>query len=252
MSATTREWIDVDRMAPLGEAETWDLAREEYVRMLALLRSIKDVEWSLRTDCAAWTLRDLLGHLVGAPEGFSNPMQMIHQYRAGARFIREGRTDGREPVDGANAVQVSDRAGLPTSELIDRYAAVIEPVLRWRRRLRYLPVNMSDGPRKFSLKQLFEIVLTRDTWIHRVDIHRATGRAPQMTPEHDGRILADAVREWARRTGKPFRLALEGPAGGYYMSGVDGTQLGLDAVEFGRLVSGRGHADGLLATRIVF
>jgi hypothetical protein len=62
----------------------------------------------------------------------------VHQYRVGARLIREGRTDGKQPVDGANAVQVAERADRPVAERLDRYEAVIEPVLRWRRRLRHL------------------------------------------------------------------------------------------------------------------
>ena len=144
MNTTTTKWIDVDKLAPLGDAEVWPLARAEYLRMLSLLRSLDDGDWPRPTDCPAWTVRDMLGHLVGACEGFSNPLELLHQQRAGARLIREGQTDGKQPVDGANAVQVAERADRPVAELLDRYEAVIEPALRWRRRLRHLPVRMHD------------------------------------------------------------------------------------------------------------
>ena len=39
------------------------------------------------------------------------------------------------------------------------------------------------------------MILTRDTWMHRVDISRATGRDLVLTAEHDGRIVADVVDE---------------------------------------------------------
>ena len=83
--------------------------------------------------------------------------------------------------------------------------------------------------------------LHRDTWMHRGDIARATGRELVLTPDHDGRIVADVVAEWARRHGRPFRLVLEGPAGGEFVQGDDGEQLRLDAVEFCRVLSGRGR-----------
>jgi len=252
VNTTTTKWIDVDKLAPLGDAEVWPLARAEYLRMLSLLRSLDDGDWPRPTDCPAWTVRDMLGHLVGACEGFSNPLELLHQQRAGARLIREGQTDGKQPVDGANAVQVAERADRPVAELLDRYEAVIEPALRWRRRLRHLPVRMHDVAGPFTFRQLFEVILTRDTWMHRLDIARSTGRPFEANANHDGRLLSDSVRDWADRHGQPFRLHLTGPAGGDYWRGESGEELSLDALEFGRLLSGRGRGDGLLATRIVF
>jgi hypothetical protein len=53
---------------------------------------------------------------------------------------------------------------------------------------------------------LLDTILTRDPWMHRVDIARATGRDMVLTADHDGRIVADVVAEWARRHGQPFTL----------------------------------------------
>ena len=99
---------------------------------------------------------------------------------------------------------------------------------------------------------LLDVILTRDPWMHRVDIARATGRELELTPEHDGRIVADVVAEWARRHGKPFTLTLTGPAGGEYVSGENGEHITIDAVEFCRTLSGRATGTGLLTQEVPF
>lgn len=251
-AAGSDSWVSVDAIVPLSDKAIWGLARTEYSRMLELLRSLDGEEWSRQTDCTAWTVRDMLGHLVGTSEGFANPLELLHQYSAGRRLIAQGKTDGRLPVDGANAVQVAERATDSTAELIGRYEAITKPVIRWRRRLRHLPIRMSDTGGRFTLRQLFEVILTRDTWMHRLDIARSTGRHFVITADHDGRIVADAVREWAGRHGRDFRLDLAGPAGGRYVAGERGELIEIDAVEFLRCLSGRRAGEGLLATRIVF
>src|SRR2546430_1119880 len=81
------------------------------------------------------------------------------------------------------------------------------------------------------LGSLMDVIHTRDCWMHRIDISRATGRDLVLTPEHDGRFVADVVGEWARRHGEPFTLTLTGPAGGTYVAGDGGGHIELDAVE---------------------
>jgi len=58
---------------------------------------------------------------------------------------------------------------------------------------------------------LIDVILTRDPWMHRLDIAAATGTAPRLTAEHDGVIVADVVAEWADRHGKDFELTLPDP-----------------------------------------
>jgi hypothetical protein len=89
-----------------------------------------------------------------------------------------------------------------------------------------------------------------------------TGAAPDDPPrilgdppQPDGRIVADVVAEWARRHGKPFTLALTGPASGTYAHHPDlpeAEHLSLDAVDFCRTLAGRGHPAGLLTTIVPF
>jgi hypothetical protein len=60
------------------------------------------------------------------------------------------------------------------------------------------------------------------------------------------------VAEWAGRHGRPYRLRLTGPAGGEWTAGEGGEELELDAVDFCRLLSGRGSGPGLLAQQVPF
>jgi hypothetical protein len=50
----------------------------------------------------------------------------------------------------------------------------------------------------------------------------------------------------------PFTLVLDGPAGGTFTQGGGGKEIHLDAIEFCRLVSGRGQGGGLLTRQIPF
>src|SRR4051794_14301086 len=114
--------------------------------------------------------------------------------------------------------------------------AAVGPVqARWRARrslLRAMPdkEQMPDGTvETWRMGFIFDVILTRDTWMHRVDVVRATGRPHELTADHDGRIVADVVGEWARRHGRPFSLELTGPAGGTFARASSGPELTLDA-----------------------
>ena len=88
--------------------------------------------------------------------------------------------------------------------------------------------------------------------MHRVDISRGTGREMILTSDHDGRIVADVVSDWARRHGRPFQLNLSGSAGGSYRQGSEGQDISMDAVEFCRTISGREKGTGLLAQQVAW
>lgn len=73
-----------------------------------------------------------------------------------------------------------------------------------------------------------------------------------LLADHDGRIVADVVEEWAGRHKQPYTLTPTGPAGGTFTSGEVGPRLDLQAVEFCRILSGRERGDRLFATRVDF
>ena len=114
-----------------------------------------------------------------------------------------------------------------------------------------------DGPvyESWKLGYLVDVIYLRDMWMHRADVAQVTSYEMDLTADHDGRIVADVVAEWARRHGQPFALELTGPAGGSFDEAADSPDaetLTLDAVEFCRTVGGRVEAPGLLATVVPF
>jgi len=114
-------------------------------------------------------------------------------------------------------------------------------------------VNGSQEPWTFGY--LIDVILTRDPWMHRMDIAAATGTPPRLTAGHDGVIVADVVTEWAGRHGKDFELTLTGPAGGTWRSGANGPSWTLDAIDFCRAISRRPASltlDDLMNTEVPY
>lgn len=234
---------------PLRGRRARRLAAEEYRRFASLLAELDGDDWARPTDCDAWDVRQVVAHVVGATEANASLREQLHQLRAGRRGLAFD-------VDAVNALQVAERAALAPAALRQRFAAASAPALRRRARLaalRALPFPV--GPPVFERWRsdfLFGVVYTRDTWMHRVDIARATGRALVLSADHDRRLVADVVADWAARHERPFQLTLTGPAGGSYRAGEGGEALTLDAVELCRILSGRAPGSGLLATPVPF
>ncbi len=113
--------------------------------------------------------------------------------------------------------------------------------------MRYLPIPFGPPIGWTSLKYLLDVGFTRDVWAHRIDICGATGRRLHLTADHDGRLVADIVGEWASIHGQPFELVLEGPAGGKFSQGTGGERVEIDAIDFVRVLSGRPPGTGVLA-----
>jgi hypothetical protein len=94
---------------------------------------------------------------------------------------------------------------------------------------------------------LIDLIYTRDTWSHRLDVCRATGREMILTPDHDGRIIALVTRELAAKLHRELKsislvLKLTGPAGGCWRIGPVRTPMAtiqMDTLDFSRLTSGR-------------
>lgn len=236
----------------LSHTEAMALAEAEYGRMADLLRGLAPGDWSKPTDCDRWTVKDIVAHIVGINEGVLSMREMIRQQRAGKPIAKR---EGLSKFDASNEVQVLERSHLSPAEVAAAYEKLVPRILRRRTRFPALlhPLPIPDGMGGwFKTGYLMDIVLTRDIWMHRVDITRATGREMILTPEHDGRLVADVVADWARRHGKAFTLHLEGPVGGGYKQGSGGEEYRLDAVEFCRSASGRGTGAGLLSTVVPF
>ena len=242
----------VEEVPTIARPESIRLAETETARMVALLRSLDDEGWAAPTDCPLWDVRAMAGHVLGMVETFSSLRRFARDMRAGGKAAGDGPF-----IDGLTAVQVQDHAGLSRQALIDRLEVRGPVQAAWRgsrRLMRHIPTKEDgpDGPETWKAGYLFDIILTRDTWMHRVDIIRATGAPMELTADHDGRIVADVVAEWARRHGQPFTLRLTGPAGGAWASGSGGEYIEIDAVEFCRILADRAEGPGLLTQRVPF
>jgi uncharacterized protein (TIGR03083 family) len=250
VSSTT---IDVTTIRPIDHEEAMALAAVEYERFLDLVRGLRDEDWAKPTDCDLWDVRAMVGHNLGNVDAAASVIESVRQQ---AKAFRRARRDRTPMVDGMTAVQVEERAGLTTTELLDRLARSVPKAVAGRRRTPKLireraRFDMGEG-RKRPLGDLLDLVYTRDVFMHRVDLWRATGRPLVLEPDHEGRIVADVVREWADNHGRPFDLTLTGPAGGHFVRGEGGEVLELDAVEFCRILAGRADGGGLLATAVLF
>jgi uncharacterized protein (TIGR03083 family) len=183
------------------------------------------------------------------------------------RQMRAARKAGGLFIDALTALQVEKHIARPPADVVARLAVAGPRAAAGRRRtpslVRRLPLGgqpvdeKGAVTEKWTLGYLTDVILTRDTWMHRSDIAAATGRAMTLTAEHDGVIVADIAAEWARRHGQPCTLTLTGPAGGRWTfegaaAAGDPAAVELDAVEFCRVLAGRGSGSGLLATRVPF
>lgn len=258
MTTTTDD--DVTGHGPLRHPDAMRLQTAELARTLELLRELGDDDWAAPTDCPDWDVRRMYLHVLGACEAGASMRENMHQMRSAKRHQR---AHGGPLEAGLSHVQVSERLSLTPPQLIDRLAAVGPKAVRSRSRtpapMRRLRMKV-DGPvvEKWSLGYLMGTIYLRDLWMHRIDTARATGRDLVLTADHDGAIVADVVAEWARRHGDPFELELTGPAGGRFRapgaaaSSEPAAQITLDAVEFCRILAGRGPADGLMSTIVPF
>ncbi len=243
----------IEQVPAIDHTEARVLAAAENERFVELVTSLSADDWSRQTECPGWDVKAMTCHVLGAMEGHVSIPQFIHQVRAGKKAAGD-----RPDVDGMTEVQVRERVQLDPAQITARLSDLAPRAARARTRLPAIvrritmKVEVDKVMEPWSLGYLFDVILTRDTWMHRIDISRATGRPLHRTGEHDGRIVADVVAEWASRHGRPFTLRLEGPAGGHYTSGSLGEDITIDAVEFCRTVSGRATGSGLLGQQVPF
>jgi uncharacterized protein (TIGR03083 family) len=232
------------------------LAAAEYDRVVALLAALEPEQWSAPTDCPAWDVRAMAGHLLGMAQMVATVRETVRQQIASQRRATR---DGIPLLDALTAIQVEKNADLTPGEVVDAMRRTGPKAARARRRTpgfvraRTLPglQDVGDHQEAWTVGYLLDVILTRDPFLHRVDITRATGAPMRAEPGHEGLIVEDVVREWAGRHDAPYDLVLTGPAGGRWTRG-EAERVELDPFEFCRLLSGRAPATGLLAERVPF
>lgn len=227
------------------------LAATEYARVADLLEGLTPEHWSAETDCPGWDVRAMAGHVLGMMQMVAAVPELVRQQ---AVATHRAKRDGSLLIDALTGFQVEQNAELSASELVAAVRTTAPRAVRGRGRVpaflhRQSMRDETDG--WWTYGYLFDVILTRDPFMHRIDITRATGLPMVATPDHEGVIVADVVREWAARHGEPYTLDLGGPAGGSWQMG-NGESLAMDAFEFCRGLSGRAPATGLLTTQVPF
>jgi uncharacterized protein (TIGR03083 family) len=247
---------DIAMIPAIGHEEAGRLQAVELQRFIELLRSLSDEDWRRPTECEDWEVRHVALHVLGACEMSASPFETMRQeWRA--RSYR--RRSGGSAEDALTAVQLESRATLTSEQIVARLARAAPRAVKRRGKLvgwfrRHMNVRV-DGRVSETVKlgYVVDVMALRDPWMHRIDVCRAVGRAPELTAEHDGRIVADVVADWATRHGLAVSLLLVGPAGGVFHAGTaTGETIARDAIDWCRAVSGRGDTAGLLATPVPF
>ncbi|MFD5174710.1 maleylpyruvate isomerase family mycothiol-dependent enzyme [Nocardia sp. NPDC058379] len=254
---TTTPAPTTPRRSALPRPDSMTLAATEYTRVGAALAALDPADWDRPTDCPEWTVHQLIAHVVGMAAMTASLPEMIRQNR-----VADRRPNGEEQrIDALTAFQVARYGTHSPAELTALLARLGPRAAAARRRLpgflRKLTMPGSErvngADERWTVGYLTEVILTRDPWMHRIDLSRATGRPLELTAEHDGRLVDDVVREWAQRHGASYRLTLHGPAGGTWASGPTAAPaIELDAIEFCRIVSRRADGTGLLSTEVPF
>jgi uncharacterized protein (TIGR03083 family) len=235
------------------------LAGTEYGRFVAALRELTPEDWTRQTACPEWDVHAMACHVLGMAEMAASPLETVRQMRAAKRA-------GGLFVDALTDLQSRKHLHRSPDDIIAMLTVTGPRAARGRRRtpavIRHR--SMADQPidetgtrtEAWTLGYLLDVILTRDTWMHRGDIATAAGRNIELSADHDGVLIADVAAEWASRHDQPCTLKLTGPAGGSWTFGgggaVERAAVECDAVEFCRVLSGRGTGSGLLATRVPF
>lgn len=241
--------IDVRTVDRIVHGEAMAIAAVENQRFADQIRRLTPQDWTRPTDCPLWTVAGVVSHIVGSAAGQASPPEFARQVLRGRPLRRE--IGAQYWWDGMNEVQVRERVDRTPDQLIIDWDRNSQRALRARtglpRAIASLPLlGLPEPVGRQPLRYLFDMGFTRDVWAHRIDIAVATDTTFEQDADHDGRLVADLVAEWADTHGQPFLLELTGPAGGTFRSGDGEERVSLDVIEFARTVSGRREGTGVL------
>lgn len=230
----------------------------------ALLGELAPDEWR-RPTASGWTVHEMVAHVVGQQAESARPWTITGKIRAARRRFPE-----MSSLDAHNALQIEEFGPLPSPELKQRLVTLGAKAVRSRRRtpslirkqstLRYFPEEPLVQP---TLAYVIDVLSNRDTWMHRVEIARATGR-PFVPGEHDAGVVAQVVRDLAAEWTGPS-IVLNLGAGRWILGDGDPVaSVRTGMLDYLWLLSGRGGspsleidgdrsvADAVLKARVVF
>ena len=222
--------------------EAFGLLQTELERSLALLEKLEPDDWAKPTACTLWNVRDMVAHQAGGYASGTSYREMIRQYTAMPK-------KGQLPEDAINQLQLRERAGKPPLELMTELRQVGPVAIqKWAYQFRLIKSVAVPHPvgGLLSIRHLMWVTHSRDTWMHRLDICRATHHEFQQTRQHDGRIAALVMRDVNTRLqgklgGRAVVFDLFGVAGGAWKvgAGEPAATIQMDVLDFNIYASGR-------------
>lgn len=233
----------------LTHQEARALATLELERFLALVTALSPEDWEKPTVCPLWNVQQMLAHVTGAAASYAHWSEFRRQ--GSAKVQRPYRASGLSRLDSLNQIQVDDRAHCTPAELIDELREVGPKAIATRAKLpallRALRLPIPESGGIVPLGYLTDLIYTRDMWMHRLDMCRATHREMNMTAGHDGRMTALVIRDLVKPLSPHVRRAsivytLTGTGGGTWQIGPKGSvqaSIALDVLDFHLLASGR-------------
>jgi uncharacterized protein (TIGR03083 family) len=233
----------------LTHREAMSMAKLELERFLALVTSLSDEDWEKPTACTLWNVRHIVAHVTGACAAYARWSEFKRQ--GNSRVQRPYRASGLSFLDSMNQIQVDDRASATPAALIDELQRVGPRAIATRARLpaplRALRVPLPALGGLVPIGYLTDLIYTRDMWMHRLDVCRATEREMVMTSEHDGWIVALVMRDLEKKLSAKLRTTsivyhLSGDIEGMWQFGAKvspATTIHLDVLDFNLLASGR-------------
>ena len=158
------------------------LAETEFVRMGEHLRTLSAEDWRKPTVCELWDVRAMASHVLGMAEAQASVRQFAHDFRAASKRA------GGKMIDAMTASQVAERESMTPEAIISLLATIAPKAVKARRRTPALirhAVRMKQDPpfdsEKWRFGYLVDTIFTRDTWMHRLDISRATRTPMDLT-----------------------------------------------------------------------
>jgi uncharacterized protein (TIGR03083 family) len=245
---------DVGQIPYVTADESFTLMQISFERFMTLIESLSPEDWNKPTTCTEWNVHDMVAHQAGGYASGVSYREMLRQYTCIPK-------PGQLPEDAINALQVRERTDMSSADLIAELKRVGGKAARnWAygfRAIKWLVIPHPVG-RFMSLRHLMWVTHSRDTWMHRLDICRATKRPFEQTREHDGRINELVVLDTAKKlkkklNGRAITLVLTGIAGGKWKigNGNPEAEMEMDVPDFNIFVSGRfSYEEGMIRARI--
>jgi uncharacterized protein (TIGR03083 family) len=190
--------------------------RAERDAILSIAHSLSEHEWQLPSDCAGWTVHDVMGHMGGALHGVIDPSYMPHggslddpeaMMELGVAERRTWTTD-----------QIIEEYALATGQALDLFASFQEPPLA--------DTMIPMGKLGTHPMSILPATFLFDHYCHlRNDMLAPNGPLDRAEPPRDEQRLQPTV-EWMLAglpamcedalgfVDRPLVLRLEGPGGG--------------------------------------